>query len=184
ARLVMTLERFNRVDEARALLEQLPEPAMVEDADLRGEVIEARAVMAARGKDPAHARALLEGLLGEPGAERRDTMAWFLLAKLCDKQGDAAACMEYLRLAHESQMKIAVQLVPELVEPSSNPMNIPITACASRISATGSPSQRPRSRTHRSSCSASRDLAPPCWIRCWMRIPAWPRWMSSRSSSA
>jgi len=124
ARLVMTLERFNRVDEARALLEQLPEPAMVEDADLRGEVIEARAVMAARGKDPAHARALLEGLLGEPGAERRDTMAWFLLAKLCDKQGDAAACMEYLRLAHESQMKIAVQLVPELVEPSSNPMNI------------------------------------------------------------
>ncbi|MBU6476428.1 MAG: sulfotransferase [Xanthomonadaceae bacterium] len=124
ARLVMTLERFNRVDEARALLEQLPEPAMVEDADLRGEVIEARAVMAARGKDPAHARALLEGLLGEPGAERRDTMTWFLLAKLCDKQGDAAACMEYLRLAHESQMKIAVQLVPELVEPSSNPMSI------------------------------------------------------------
>ena len=124
ARLVMTLERFNRVDEARALLEQLPEPVMVEDADLRGEVIEARAVMAARGKDPARARALLEGLLGEPGAERRDTMTWFLLAKLCDKQGDEAACMEYLRLAHESQMKIAVQLVPELIEPSSNPMNI------------------------------------------------------------
>ena len=124
ARLVMTLERFNRLDEARALLERLPEPATIEDADLRGEIIEARAVMAARGKDPAHARALLESLLGEPGAERRDTMTWFLLAKLCDKQGDAAACMEYLRLAHESQMKIAVQLVPELVEPSSNPMNI------------------------------------------------------------
>lgn len=124
ARLVMTLERFNRVDEAYGLLEQLPEPAAVQDADLRGEIIEARAVIAARGKDAAQARTLLESLLGGTGAERRDTMTWFLLAKLCDKQGDVAACMEYLRLAHESQMKIAVQLVPELVEPSSNPMNI------------------------------------------------------------
>jgi tetratricopeptide (TPR) repeat protein len=124
ARLVMALERFNRLDEARALLDELPEPASIADDELRGEVIEARAVVAARGKDVVHARALLEGLLGEPGAERRDIMTWFLLAKVCDKQGDAPACMEYLRLAHEAQMRIAVQLVPELVEPSANPMNI------------------------------------------------------------
>lgn len=124
ARLVMALERFNRLDEARSLLAQLPDPSSIEDDDLRGEVIEARAAVAARGEDATHARALLEGLLKEPGAERRDTMAWFLLAKVCDRQGDAAACMEYLRLAHESQMRIAAQLVPELVEPSANPMNI------------------------------------------------------------
>lgn len=124
ARLIVTLERFNRLDEARVLLEQLPDPAAVRDDDLRGEIIEARAVMAARGKDAAQARALLENLLGEPGAERRDTMTWFLLGKVCDKQGDTVACMEYLRLAHESQMKVAIQLVPELVEPSANPMNI------------------------------------------------------------
>lgn len=124
ARLVVTLERFNRIDEARALVGQLPDPAMVEDPELRVEINEVLAVMATRGKDPAHARKLLENLLGEPGAERRDTMTWFLLAKLCDKQDDTAACMEYLRLAHESQMKIAVQLVPELIEPSANPMNI------------------------------------------------------------
>jgi len=124
ARLIVTLERFNCLDEARVLLEQLPDPATVRDDDLRGEIIEARAVVAARGKDAAQARALLESLLGEPGAERRDTMTWFLLAKVCDKQGDTAACMEYLRLAHESQMKVAIQLVPELVEPSANPMNI------------------------------------------------------------
>ena len=124
ARLVMTLERFNRLDEARSLMEQLPDPSSIQDGDLRGEVIEARAAVAARGKDATHARALLERLLEEPGAERRDTMAWFLLAKVCDRQGDAAACMEYLRLAHESQMRVAAQLVPELVEPSANPMNI------------------------------------------------------------
>lgn len=123
-RLVVTLERFNRLDEARTLVEQLPDPALVADQDLRGEIIEARAVIAARGKDAAQARRLLENLLGEPGAERRDTMTWFLLAKLCDKLDDTSACMEYLRLAHGSQMKIAVQLVPELIEPSANPMNI------------------------------------------------------------
>ena len=124
ARLVVTLERFNRIDEARVLAGQLPDPATVEDPDLRGEINEAIAVITARGKDPARARKLLENLLGEPGADRRDTMTWFLLAKLCDKLDDTSACMEYLRLAHESQMKIAVQLVPELVEPSANPMNI------------------------------------------------------------
>jgi hypothetical protein len=67
---------------------------------------------------------LLEKLLEEPGAERRDTMAWFLLAKVCDKQDDTAACMEYLGLAHEAQMRVAAQFVPELIEPSSDPMNI------------------------------------------------------------
>ena len=124
ARLVMALERFNRLDEARELLERLPEPSAVHDGELRAEIIEARAVIAGRDKDVSHARALLEKLLEEPGAERRDTMAWFLLAKICDKQDDTAACMEYLRLAHESQMRVAAQFVPELIEPSGDPMNI------------------------------------------------------------
>lgn len=123
-RLVVTLERFNRLDEACALLKQLPDPEQTQDDDLRDGIIEARAAIAARGKDSAHARKLLESLLDEPGSERRNIGTWFLLAKVCDKQDDTAACMEYLRLAHEFQMKIAVQLLPELVEPSANPMNI------------------------------------------------------------
>ena len=124
ARLVMALERFNRIDEARELLGQLPEPSKVQDGELRAEIIEARAVIAGRDKDVSHARALLEKLLEEPGAERRDTMAWFLLAKVCDKQNDTVACMKYLALAHESQMRVAAQFVPELVEPSGDPMDI------------------------------------------------------------
>lgn len=124
ARLVMTLERFNRLDEARSMLAQLPDAASIEDVALRGEILEARAVVASRDTDVARARVLLENLLQEPGAERRDTMTWFMLAKVCDKQGDTAACMEYLRQAHGSQMQIVTQLVPELVESSSNPLNI------------------------------------------------------------
>lgn len=132
ARLVMTLERFNRLDEARALLPQLPDPVSVEDVELRGEIMEAQAVVASRDSDAARARALLEGLLAESGAERRETMTWFMLAKVCDRQNDTAACMEYLRLAHESQMKVAAQLVPELMEPSANPMNITNFSVGSR----------------------------------------------------
>lgn len=124
AKLVILLERFNRLDEARASLAQLPDPAAVSDVDLRGEILEARAVVASRERDTARARAVLEDLLRQPGAERRETLTWFMLAKVCDKQGDTEACMEYLRLAHAAQMQVAAQLVPELVEPSSNPMNI------------------------------------------------------------
>lgn len=124
ARLVLLLERFNRLDEARELLAQLPSTDQVEDQALRGEIMEATAVVAARGEDVTHARRLLENLLAEPDAERWQTTTWFLLGKLCNKLGDYAASMEYLRLAHESQLKIAAQLVPDLVEPSVNPLNI------------------------------------------------------------
>lgn len=124
ARLVLLLERFNRLEEARAALAQLPQPGSVEEDALRGEIIEANAVIAARGSDLAQARRMLESLLEIPGAERWQTTTWFLLGKLCDKLGDTAAAMEYLRLGHQNQLKIAAQLVPELMEPSANPLNI------------------------------------------------------------
>jgi Flp pilus assembly protein TadD len=124
ARLVLMLERFNRMEEARAQLALLPPLESVAHRELRGEIIEAQAAVGARDRDVSHARSLLETLLKDPAAERGRTTTWFALAKLCDKQGDYAACMEYLRLAHESQLAIAAQLVPELMEPSSNPLNI------------------------------------------------------------
>ncbi|HET9835397.1 MAG TPA: sulfotransferase [Rhodanobacteraceae bacterium] len=124
ARLVLMLERFNRMEEARTQLALLPPPESVAHHELRGEILEAQAAVGARDRDVSHARGLLETLLKDPAAERGRTTTWFALAKLCDKQGDYAACMEYLRLAHESQLSIAAQLVPELMEPSSNPLNI------------------------------------------------------------
>lgn len=124
ARLVLMLERFNRTEEARAQLALLPPLEAVSDRELRGEIIEAQAAVGSRDSDVSHARGLLENLLQDPAAERGRTTTWFALAKLCDKQGDYAACMEYLRLAHENQLAIAAQLVPELMEPSANPLNI------------------------------------------------------------
>lgn len=124
ARLVLMLERFNRMEEARAQLALLPPLDSVSNRELRGEIIEAHAAVGSRDRDVSRARGLLEELLKDPAGERGRTATWFLLAKLCDKQGDYAACMEYLGLAHQSQLAIAAQLVPELMEPTANPLNI------------------------------------------------------------
>ncbi|HJU07903.1 MAG TPA: sulfotransferase [Rhodanobacteraceae bacterium] len=124
ARLILVLERLNKMEEARDLLAQLPPPDAVHDVILRGELIEANAVMAAREGNAGEARALLQQLLGQPDSNRRYVDTCFLLAKLCDKQGDYAACMQYLQRAHQAQLDIAAQLVPELMQPSANPLNI------------------------------------------------------------
>lgn len=126
ARLILVLERFNRIEEARTLLAELPAPGQVDDPSLREEIIEADAMLAARAGDMSRARTLLGKLVAEnlPGASRKEVDRWFLLAKWCDRMGDYPACLDYLRRAHAGQMKVAVQLVPDLAEPSANPLNI------------------------------------------------------------
>lgn len=124
ARLIVMFERFNRLDEAQVLLAHLPPAETVEDAALRNEICEAHAVVVARDPDVAQARSVLQSLLGQSEDDRWRTTICFLLAKLCDKQGAYIACMEYLAQAHESQMIHTSRLMPELIEPSSNPLNI------------------------------------------------------------
>lgn len=124
ARLILVLERFNRLDEAHALLAHLSPPEQIADPALRSEVLEANAMLAARGKDIARALSLFDKLLADPASARRQVEARFVLAKLCDKQGDYDACMKNLQLAHTGQMEIVCQLMPELAEPGSNPLNI------------------------------------------------------------
>jgi Flp pilus assembly protein TadD len=125
ARLILVLERFNRLDEARALQDELPDPDRVPDPALREEILEANAMLASRMGDVSRARALLESLdAGASSGNRKEVDRWFLLAKWCDQLGDYPACVDYLRRAHAGQMKVAVQLVPELAEPSANPLNI------------------------------------------------------------
>lgn len=124
ARLVVVLERLNRLDEAREVLRKLPTPEATSDDVLRGEILEAVAVVALRDGDLHHARKLMEQRQNEAGLERWRTAALFLLAKICDKQRDRAACMDYLRLAHADQVQLARQLVPDLMAPDATPLRI------------------------------------------------------------
>src|SRR5262249_53420596 len=100
-RLLMLCERLNRVDEARALLAQLPDPRSVTDTDLQSEIVNAHAALAAREDDFRKARDLLEPLAGtgRPGAE-----FFFTLAKVRDKLGDVDGAMQALERAHAQQM--------------------------------------------------------------------------------
>src|SRR5512143_1675343 len=103
-RLLMLYERLNRVDEARALLDQLPPPATVDDPALQGDIINAHAALAARENDYQKARDLLEPLaaIGAPGSE-----FFFALARIRDKLGDVDGAMQALGKAHELQMQKA-----------------------------------------------------------------------------
>ncbi|HSC09771.1 MAG TPA: sulfotransferase [Rhodanobacteraceae bacterium] len=127
-RLLMLCERLNRVDEARALLAQLPSPASVGDADLQSEIINAHAAMAARENDYQKARDLLERLvgIGTPGSE-----FFFALARIRDKLGDVDGAMQALDKAHALQMQKASLMIPELIASGAEPLTMgldPISA--------------------------------------------------------
>lgn len=127
-RLLILCERLNRVDEARALLPQLPDPRSVADADLQNEIVNATAALAAREDDYRKARELLEPLAGtgQPGSE-----FFFTLAKVRDKLGDADGAMRALERGHALQMDKARLMVPELIASGVEPLTVgldPISA--------------------------------------------------------
>jgi Flp pilus assembly protein TadD len=142
AHLVMRLERLNRLDEALVLLGRLPQPGADGDARVCQEVISAHAALALRKKDPSHARALLEQIvIAQDGASARfgvgtldvwrQSNLYFLLATVCDQQGDTDAVMTALHTAHALEIERARQVVPALLDPDVPPFRMttkPLTA--------------------------------------------------------
>jgi len=129
AQLVVLYERINRLDEARAMLAQLPPPESIDDAKLRYDVINAQATFALREKDPAHACALLERLIAafadSADAQFKPWRAdhlYFSLAKVQDRIGNTEAAMAALAEGHSRQMLLARQAVPELTQPDAQPL--------------------------------------------------------------
>jgi Flp pilus assembly protein TadD len=122
ARMVLLLERVNRLDEAHAVLASLPNPATLVDETDRNEVIGAMAVMAQRGRDPEATRKLLGDLIALTPEPRHRGNLYFALAKACDKGGDTDAALAALAMAHAIQLQGAAQLVPELLLPGVQPL--------------------------------------------------------------
>jgi tetratricopeptide (TPR) repeat protein len=122
ARLIHLYERVNRLDEARALLAQLPEPEALTNEVDRYEVIAARGVMAQRGHDPAMTRSLLAHLVTQTKERKHRGNLYFGIAKACDKAGDALGALQALEEAHAIQLENAAQLVPELLAPGVEPI--------------------------------------------------------------
>ncbi|NCT66933.1 MAG: tetratricopeptide repeat protein [Rhodanobacteraceae bacterium] len=121
ARRVMLYERANRLDEARALLATLPLPERVDDADLRGEVVGAHAALLARAGD-AEAAAQLERLLAATPLPAMRANLLFLLARVRDRQRDAAGAMQALQEAHALQAAAMAKLEPALAAGTVEPL--------------------------------------------------------------
>lgn len=118
-RLAGQMERLNRLDDAEALLDGAPIEAMDKDEE---RVV--RAALAARRGRYDEAVSLYRGVLNAHPDEIAKAPQWFALAKACDSAKDAAGAMEALAAAHALQMRQAARLVPKLMEPDSNPLNI------------------------------------------------------------
>ncbi|MDE2176840.1 MAG: sulfotransferase [Xanthomonadaceae bacterium] len=118
-RLVALLERVNRLDDAEAML-----AALVPGSVDREEEFAARAALAARRGRHAEAVKLYRSHLQGSQVHVSRAPQWFALAKACDAAGDVLGAMQALAKAHELQLQHATQLVPELLVPDAEPLNI------------------------------------------------------------
>jgi Flp pilus assembly protein TadD len=118
-RLAGQLERVNRLDEAEALLAD----ATIDPA-YRDEELSLRAALASRRGRADEAVSYYREALGSADNDIGKAPQWFALGKACDSTTDAAGAMDALRKAHALQMKTASRLVPHLLEPDSNPLEI------------------------------------------------------------
>lgn len=119
-------ERNNRIEQARAELESLPlellDTLPAGGDNLRSEALSAHAAVAARLGDSTGSAALSQRILDvAPEADVRANAA-FALASALDKQGRPAEAWRAATLAHETQLEIAREIVPDLLAPNSRPL--------------------------------------------------------------
>lgn len=118
-RLAALLERVNRLEEAEGLLQQTTAVTAADGT----EHMALRAALAMRQGRAAEAVVLYRGELANDGRASRATH-WFALAKACDVIGDVVGTMQALGRAHELQLGHARRLVPELLMPETEPLDI------------------------------------------------------------
>ena len=118
-RLAGQMERLNRLDEAESLLAGAPLEAMDKDEELI-----VRGALAARRGRHDEAISFYRTVLNAHPDDITRAPQWFALAKACDAAKDAPGAMDALAAAHGLQMRQAARLVPKLMEPDSNPLNI------------------------------------------------------------
>jgi Flp pilus assembly protein TadD len=124
ARLAMLHERTNRVDSARTLLDRIRTHADAGDRDLKVDVLTADAALAMRTKDFARARACTDALLAMELPAPARAHAYFTLAAIADKEGDAGRAMEMLSEAHAIQLRLATEIAPEIADADDEPLRI------------------------------------------------------------
>lgn len=125
--LAAALERMNRLDAARALLNDIDAACDPSDESARLEITRQRALLYMRAGNVAQARVLLE----EAGPRWNDGFAhYFVLAEMYDKLGDTKRALDALRHGHALKLDELKTTVAERFQPDA-PV-LPLTA--SRVS--------------------------------------------------
>lgn len=119
ASLVGLYERLNRLEEARRWLARLPPPEAAAEPALRRDIAAAQVAIASRDADPQQMRALVDQLVPLTEPEHRRAGLYFALGKVCDRHGDAETAMQAFAQAHACQLRLAEQLVPQLLAPEA-----------------------------------------------------------------
>lgn len=128
AQRVLLYERSNRLDQARRELELLPLAALdalpADASQIRAEGWRAHAALAMRAGAWADAAALYRRVLALCSDDETRAGAGFGLASACDRQGQHTEAWQALRTAHAAQLEIAREVVPELLAPDSQPLQM------------------------------------------------------------
>lgn len=117
--LAKVYERVNRPDQAEAKLEWIAamQVPTADTAWIQRELDVQRSQLAMRRREHARAHRLL--VAAGPGNDE-DAGYYFLLAKACDRLGDAPAAMDALETAHKLQVEDLRLSNPHLLEPDAS----------------------------------------------------------------
>jgi tetratricopeptide (TPR) repeat protein len=128
AQRVLLHERNNQLDQARRELEQLPLAVLdalpAEASQARADGWRAHAALAMRAGAWAEAEALYRRVLALAADDEARASAGFALASACDRQGLHAQAWQALQAAHAAQLEIAHTVLPELLAPDSQPLQM------------------------------------------------------------
>lgn len=112
-------ERFNRLDEAEALLLSTLEAGVASSPEQRSSAMRLLSMVAMRRNKPAEARQWLE----QSGPDDADDYAHFFeLAAAADKLGDTRAAMRALGEAHHRKLGLLSRVIPEYMGPGAPAM--------------------------------------------------------------
>ena len=128
AQQVLLHERNNQLDQAQRELERLPLAvldALPQDAgQVRADGWRAHAALAMRAGAWADAAALYRQALAYATDDETRASAGFGLASACDRLGQRAEAWQALGAAHAAQLEIAREVLPELLAPDSQPLQM------------------------------------------------------------
>ena len=128
AQRILLHERNNQLDQARLELAQLPLAALdalpADATQARADVWRAHAALAMRAGACADAAALYRRVLALADDDETRASAGFGLASACDRQGLHAEAWHAVQGAHAAQLAIARTVLPELLAPDSQPLQM------------------------------------------------------------